>query len=122
MGYSYLVSWLSSRHPHWYEASCKLIRSADWKITQSWEGCTRVANVNEFKCLNDGMQHAISILMASKSFTNTELDIDSMFSAILVLICFVHWSTVGVQAEVFAMYSLIDLEGKMDDEDLEVEE
>lgn len=72
--------------------------------------------------MNDGMQHAISILMASKSFTNTELDIDSMFSAILVLICFVHWSTVGVQAEVFAMYSLIDLEGKMDDEDLEVEE
>jgi hypothetical protein len=68
--------WIYGEHPEWKEQSRRLKSCIDRKNVRSWKGDTKVANVNEVACWNNGRDQALAILRSAQLFSENELDIN----------------------------------------------
>ena len=73
-----IISNIYSEHPELDTNSRRLNMTVDRKNVRSWEGDTKVQNVNEVECWSEGRLRAIRALQASHCFELCEIDINSI--------------------------------------------
>ena len=112
--------WIWGEHPEWKEPSRRLTSCVDRKNVRSWKGDTKVANVNEVACWNDGRDQALALLNSVELFSADELDIDLIIETEAGVDMFrPYCRTIGVLAGDRAEYTLADLDEVGDDEEVE---
>lgn len=112
--------WIYGEHPEWKEQSRRLKSCIDRKNVRSWKGDTKVANVNEVACWNNGRDQALAILRSAQLFSENELDINHIMETEPGVDMFrPYCRTIGVLAGDRAEYTLADLDEEADDEEVE---
>ena len=112
--------WIYGEHPEWKEQSRRLKSCIDRKNVRSWKGDTKVANVNEVACWNNGRDQALAILRSAQLFSENELDINHIMETEPGVDMFrPYCRTIGVLAGDRAEYTFADLDEEADDEEVE---